>query len=217
MSRVSPPGKPGSVCGWRKGLPELTGSMATVRDIRTDDAASLYAMMATDDVGRFISTPPTSLEGFERFIMMMHVKRDEGHYACFAIEPIELGIAVGLIQLRAAESGFGLAEWGFAIGAPFWGTGLFPDAARLVMEFAFNTLGVHRLEARAAVFNARGNRALHKVGATCEGVLRSSLRKDGEVFDQNLWAILAADWRGAHWNGNGNGNGHNGNGHNKRL
>lgn len=199
MSRVSPPGNPESTCDWRSGLPELTGRVAIVRDLRPDDAASLFVMLATPDVGRFISTPPGTLDGFERFVAAMHRKRSEGRYACFAVEPVGVGAAVGVIQVREAEPNFGTAEWGFAIGSPFWGTGLFPEAASLVMEFTFGTLGVHRLEARAAVVNARGNRALRKLGATCEGILRRSFRKNSESLDQNLWAILDSDWLTRRW------------------
>jgi len=54
---------------------------------------------------------------------------------------------------------------------------------------------VHRLEARAAVRNGRGNGALRKLGATQEGVLRKSFRKNGEYVDQALWTILDDEWR----------------------
>jgi RimJ/RimL family protein N-acetyltransferase len=64
-----------------------------------------------------------------------------------------------------------------------------------VLEFAFNTVGARRLEARAAVANGRGNGALRKVGATRESVLLASLEKNGEYFDQGLWTILDRDWR----------------------
>ena len=93
------------------------------------------------------------------------------------------------------ERGFGTAEWGFAIGSPFWGTGVFQDSAELVLEFAFGTLGVHRLEARAAVLNSRGIGALRKIGAVKEGVLRKSLERNGEFLDQALYAVLDIDWR----------------------
>ena len=93
------------------------------------------------------------------------------------------------------ERGFGTAEWGFAIGSSFWGTGVFQDGAELVLEFAFETLGVHRLEARAAVLNGRGNGALRKIGAVKEGVLRKSLERNGQFLDQVLYAILDSDWR----------------------
>jgi RimJ/RimL family protein N-acetyltransferase len=58
-------------------------------------------------------------------------------------------------------------------------------------------VGVHRLEARAAVKNGRGNGALRKMGAVQEGVLRRSFLKNGEYHDQVLWSILDEDWAGA--------------------
>jgi len=54
---------------------------------------------------------------------------------------------------------------------------------------------VHRLEARAAVRNGRGNGALRKIGAVQEGLLRKSFLKDGEYLDQALWTILDEDWK----------------------
>ena len=63
-----------------------------------------------------------------------------------------------------------------------------------MVQFAFETVGVHRLEARAAVKNGRGNGALRKIGAVQEGVLRKSFLKNGEYLDQVLWTILDEDW-----------------------
>jgi ribosomal-protein-alanine N-acetyltransferase len=103
--------------------------------------------------------------------------------------------AVGLFQVRQLEPGFSTAEWGFAIGSAFWGTGVFVDAAKLVVDFTFDVIGTHRLEARAAIANGRGNGALRKIGATQEGVLRKSFLRDGEYLDQTLWTILEDDWR----------------------
>jgi hypothetical protein len=51
-----------------------------------------------------------------------------------------------------------------------------------------------RLEARAAVQNIRGNRALQKIGAMQEGILRKSFLRDGKLIDQARWAILDEDW-----------------------
>ena len=67
---------------------------------------------------------------------------------------------------------------------------MFQEGAELVLEFAFETLNVHRLEARAAVKNGRGNGALHKLGAVQEGVLRKSFLRNGEYLDQVLYAIV---------------------------
>jgi RimJ/RimL family protein N-acetyltransferase len=182
---------------WKDGLPLLTGSLITLRELRQSDAPALFAMLSSEEVSRFISPPPSTVEGFERFIAWTHRQRAAGQYVCFAVVPHGSDTAVGLFQVRSLEPGFGTAEWGFAIGADFWGTGLFVDGAKLVLDFAFDVIGSHRLEARAAVRNGRGNGALRKIGAVPEGVLRRSFLRNGEHLDQTLWAVLAEDWRDA--------------------
>src|SRR2546421_10530610 len=138
-----------SAAGWRAGLPTLNGSLVTLRDLRMSDAASLHAALTTEAVSRFISPPPSTVEGFERFIAWTIRQRRAGSYACFAVTLDGSDTAIGIFQLRELEPGFGTAEWGFAIGSPYWGTGVFQKGAELVITFAFDTVGVHRLEARA--------------------------------------------------------------------
>jgi ribosomal-protein-alanine N-acetyltransferase len=181
---------------WRTGLPVLASGSVVLRDLRASDAPSLFALLTTEEVSRFISPPPTTVEGFERFIAWTHRERAAGKYACFAVTLKGYDTAIGIFQVRDLKSGFDTAEWGFAIGSEFWGTGVFEKGARLVLEFAFSTLGVRRLEARAAVQNGRGHGALLKMGAVQEGVLRQSFEKKGRYLDQVLFAILAKDYRG---------------------
>ena len=180
---------------WRQGLPMLSGGHVTLRDLRQSDAHSLFALLTTDEVSRFISPPPSTVSGFERFIDWAHNQRRAGSYACFAVTLQGFETAIGIVQVRELEPGFGTAEWGFALGSPFWGTGVFVDAARLAQGFAFETLRVHRLEARASVQNMRGRRALQKVGAIQEATLRKSFLRHGEHLDQVLYGIIDDDWR----------------------
>jgi ribosomal-protein-alanine N-acetyltransferase len=114
---------------------------------------------------------------------------------CFAVVPHGGATAIGIIQVRQVERGFRTAEWGFALGQPYWGTGLFAEAAELVLAFAFERVGVRRIEARAAVVNGRGSGALRKLGACREGTLHGSFSCGGERLDQGLWSILDKDWR----------------------
>jgi RimJ/RimL family protein N-acetyltransferase len=179
---------------WRAGLPVLHGKAATIRELRLSDAPSLLAMLSIEEVARFISPPPTTVDGFERFIAWAHEQRMAGSYVCFAVVPVGHDTAVGLFQVRQLDPAFSTAEWGFAVGSNFWGTGIFLECGRLVINFSFETIGVHRLEARACVRNGRGNGALRKVGATQEGVLRRSFLRNGEYLDQVLWSILRDDW-----------------------
>ncbi len=180
---------------WRRGLPVLCGRRVTLRELQLADAASLLSSLTTEEVTRFISPPPTTVEGFERFILWTHQQREQGKYICFAVVPEGFEEAVGLFQVRQLEPGFGTAEWGFALGSAFWGSGVFMESARLVVDFVFDVVGTHRLEARAAVANGRGNGALRKLGAVQEGILRKSLCRHGLYLDQILWAILDEEWR----------------------
>ena len=194
---MQPAAAPVVTSNWQQGLPTLAGEQVILRELRASDAASLFALLTTEEVSRFISPPPTTVEGFERFIAWTLRQRLVGTYACFAVTLRGFNTAIGIFQIRELQPGFGTAEWGFAIGSPFWGTGVFEDGAELVLDFAFDSIGVHRLEARAAVPNGRGNGALQKIGAVQECVLRKSFQRNGQYLDQVLYAILDSDRREA--------------------
>lgn len=180
---------------WRHSLPVLTGGGIRLRELEIGDAAALLAMLTTDEVSRFISPPPTTVEAFERFIEWTQRQRAAGHYICFAVVPERMTTPIGLFQVRTLVPDFTTAEWGFALASAFWGTGAFIEGARLVIDFSFDVIGVNRLEARAAVENGRGNGALRKIGAVRECVLTRSFLRNGRYHDQALWSILHEDWR----------------------
>jgi ribosomal-protein-alanine N-acetyltransferase len=179
---------------WRRALPVLTSERLTLREPRLSDAPALLAMLGSEEVARFISPPPTTVEGFERFIRWTHGQREAGTYVCFVVVPEGIDAPIGLIQVRQLDSSWGTAEWGFAIGSAYWGSGYFAEAASEVVDFVFDRLDVHRLEARAAVPNGRGNGALAKLGAVREGLLRGSFLRNGRYQDQVLWSLLKEDW-----------------------
>jgi RimJ/RimL family protein N-acetyltransferase len=179
---------------WTAGLPVLKGRRIMLRELVKSDALSLLSMLSSEEVAKFISPPPTTPQGFEKFITWAHRERQAGNQFTFGMVPEGCDHAVGLVQVRAIAPRFSVAEWGFAVGSPFWGTGLFLASARMALDFAFQRTAVNRLEARAVVQNGRGNSALRKLGAVQEGVLRGSLLKDGKYLDQIMWSIVSQDW-----------------------
>lgn len=189
-----PPATTTVTSDWKKQLPVLQAKGITLRELRVSDAPSLLALLTTEEVTRFISPPPTTIEGFERFITWAQLEREAGRYVCFAVVPDGHDTAIGLFQVRQLDPSFDTAEWGFALGSAFWGSGMFANGAELVLEFTFEVIGARRLEARAAVQNGRGNGALRKLGALQEGTLRKSFVRGGVHHDQSLWAILHEDW-----------------------
>jgi ribosomal-protein-alanine N-acetyltransferase len=188
---------PVSTGDWRDGLPVLTGDQVMLREMELTDAAALATIVSADEVSRFISAPPDSGEAFERFIADARRQRNAGCGGCYAVLLKGFETPIGLVQLRMVDRQFGIAEWGFAITSDFWGTGIFQEVAALFLAFVFGALKIHRLEARAAVRNGRGNAVLRKLGAVQEGVLRKSFYRHGEYHDQVMYAMVADDWRAA--------------------
>lgn len=179
--------------GWRWALPPLAGDGVHLRELRASDAGALLELLTDPAVAAHISAPPPSIDAFEGFIAWTHRERSSGQSVCYGIVPKGLSQAVGLIQIRTQEPSFFIAEWGLAIGAAFWGTGIFTEAAVLAAHFAFEVLNVHRLEARAVTHNGRGNGALQKIGAKTEGVLSKAFKSGDGYVEQLLWALTAAD------------------------
>ena len=177
---------------WREVLPTLIYRTTRLRELRPSDALPLLSMLTTEEVTRFISPPPVSQEGFDRFIKWSQRKRAAGQHVCFGVVPRGWDVAVGIFQVQLATGG--TPEWGFAIGSPFWGTGLFAQGAEAVLDFAFHGIGLDALSACSAVDNGRGNGALQKVGAVRERILHDGFVRNGEAVDQNCWT-LSADGR----------------------
>src|SRR4051812_16476897 len=132
---------------WQVTVPRLEGEGLCLRELVAGDAPALFDLLVDPDVASHISSPPPSVEAFSGFIAWAQQERSHGTGVCFGIVPHGLTQAVGLIQVRAQDPSFFTAEWGFALGAAFWGTGIFRQAATLVAQFAFDVLHVHRLEA----------------------------------------------------------------------
>jgi len=190
---------------WRDALPMLSAGEVVLREVRPSDAHSLVSLLTTPEITRFISAPPRTVEGFERFIAASQRMRAAGQGACFAVTLRGYDTAIGIFQIRQVSTSAGepgqlggsvaAAEWGFAIGSPFWGTGIFEQGAALIIAFAFEHIGVHRLEARCAVKNGRGGKALLKMGAVPEGILRKAFPCGGELLDQVLYTLVEHEWR----------------------
>ena len=180
---------------WRRVPPVLTGPGVRLREVDVEDAASLLSLLSRDAIAQVIAPPPRSSGELASRIDAARLERLDGRGICFAAIPAAQRLPVGLFRVRELERGFDSAEWEFVLAPEHWGTGLFYAAAPAVVDFAFDVLGVHRLEARSAVHNGRGNGALRKIGAVQEGVLRQSLEQDHGWVDQALWTLLADDWR----------------------
>lgn len=174
---------------WHGSVPRLVNGAATIREISIGDAPALLAQLADPVALRHVAPCPTTIAELRRFARWAREKRRRGRLICFAVIPDGHTQPVGLMQLWPLDPQHGTAEWGVVIGRSFWGSGLFPAAAALLFQFAFDSLGVMRLEARTAIDNERASAALRKVGARAEGRLGANVSTASATSDAYLWSF----------------------------
>jgi RimJ/RimL family protein N-acetyltransferase len=79
-----------------------------------------------------------------------------------------------------------------------YGCGLGTEASRLILAYAFETVGLHRVSLEVFDFNPRARHVYEKIGFVYEGTQRDALRWDGQWIDAHVMAILAPDWATHH-------------------
>jgi RimJ/RimL family protein N-acetyltransferase len=176
----------------------LTTRLVTLREPTSEDLGSLVDLLSIEDASRF--GIEEAIDEVAVQLLVDRAARDREAGAAFThvvVNGSNRG-AMGLVQVRALDPAFETAEWECTLAPSARGSGVFIETARLVCEFAFKTIGAHRLEARVQLQNGRANGALRKLGAVQEGILRRSAKRRGEYVDQVLWSVLKDDWSD-HW------------------
>lgn len=114
-----------------------------------------------------------------------------GPIRAFAVRAVATGALVGSAELRIQEGGIAHLSW--ATHAPYRGQGLAGRAARLLCAYAFEHLGIERLEAYIEVDNLASRGVARKAGFIQEGILRQQARFGAERRDMILFARLPSD------------------------
>ena len=180
--------------GWTYAVPQLRGDFTTLREVAASDVHTLFTLFSDPAVTAYMAPSPPTLAKFAGFVEWSQQQRIQGHGVCFGIVPDGMTAAVGILQVRL-EPGVSDAEWGFVLSTHFWSSGVFADAANLLIDFAFSTMGVERLEARIALRNARAQAAMQKFGARFDGTLQSSSPQGNRRAPESVWVLRHQNWR----------------------
>ncbi|MEU0136113.1 GNAT family protein [Streptomyces sp. NPDC006296] len=105
------------------------------------------------------------------------------------------GTLVGGVLFRTFEAKNGTCEIGCWLEAAAEGRGLVTRAARILIDWAVDVRGMHRVEWVASSANRRSLAVAERLGMTREGVLREAYPYRGKRHDEEIWAVLAPEWR----------------------
>ncbi|MDE3212003.1 MAG: GNAT family N-acetyltransferase [Bacteroidota bacterium] len=137
-------------------------------------------------------------EGMQLYLNLAIANREEGREYPFIVYDKLKGAYAGCTRFYDIQNAYRTMQLGYTwYGAGFQGTGLNKHCKYLMLSFAFERLGMERIEFRADNDNARSVAAMKSLGCKVEGVLRSHLpRRQGGRRDSIILSILKADWLG---------------------
>ncbi|GAB3729186.1 GNAT family N-acetyltransferase [Luteimonas pelagia] len=177
-------------------LPVLHGARVRLRGFRDTDFQALFALHSDPRVMRYWSFPAwTDPEQAREYFARGLAATDPDDMLCWVVTPAEADVLIGTSTLAAIDRAQGRAELGYALGSAHWGRGLAREAVALVLDHAFDTLGLRRVEADIDPRNDGSMRLARTLGFRQEGLLRERWQVGGETCDSAWHGLLAREWR----------------------
>lgn len=176
-------------------IPTLITPRLMLRPFTLDDAPAVRELAGQWEIAETtVSIPHPYEEGVaEEWIRTHQEAFDKGEAVNFAIALRSDGLLIGAIGMSINWSNR-LAEMGYWIGKPYWNRGYCTEAAREVLRYAFETLGLNRVQARHMTKNPASGRVMQKIGMTYEGLLRQSIFRWGKFEDAAIYSILRDEY-----------------------
>ncbi|HKB05444.1 MAG TPA: GNAT family protein [Gemmataceae bacterium] len=173
----------------------LTGRWVQLEPLAEGHREGLCAAADDDRIWEHFLTDGRG-SGFDPWFDEAFRQRDAGRAVPFAVRLLAGGRPVGCTAYLDYSPRHRRVEIGGTWYHPdVWGTRVNPECKLLLLAYAFDILGVNRVQLVTDVRNDRSQRAIAKLGAIREGVLRAHMvSRNGRVRDSVLFAITTADW-----------------------
>jgi len=168
---------------------ELEGQGFNLRGWKADDVVSMQKHADNPNVYSFLMDRfphPYTMDAAIGWIGQMLTQDPQVNFA------IDVdGMAVGVIGLEIREDVYRKsALLGYWISETLWGKGIMPKAIKLITAYAFENLGLIRIQAGVLSNNPRSMRVLEKAGFTLDGILKNNIIKNGVIMDEYIYAAL---------------------------
>jgi RimJ/RimL family protein N-acetyltransferase len=162
-----------------------------LRWLTEQDVPALFAIFSDPVVVRYWSHAPfTELDAAKKLLTDIHQLSGEGTLYEWGIALSATDEVIGTCTLASIDRRHRRAEIGFALAARAWGHGYAREAVARLIEHAFGTLDLHRLEADVDPRNEASLRLLERLGFVREGYLRERYHVNGEIQDSVLLGLL---------------------------
>jgi len=167
---------------------ELETERLLLRPVCADDLPTVAALMSDYDVAKNLSTAPHpyTLADAEAFFAKHSEARARGETHVFSVFRRSDGAFLGKNGLHAKD---GLVEMGYWFGKPYWGQGFATEAARRVLTFGFEQLGLEQIVAGWFEDNFASGRILSKLGFTSKETIERDCLARGQALRCNMMVL----------------------------
>lgn len=166
-----------------------------LRWVTDDDVDALYRIFSHPEVMRYWGTPPLAdRDAAKQLVNEIH----DGFQRQMALK---WGIArrsddeiIGTTTLFNLNFDNRRCEIGYALDRAEWGKGYMQETLHALLDYAFNRLDLHRIEADVDPRNLNSIRTVEKLGFQREGYLRQRWQVNGEIQDALFFGLLRPEW-----------------------
>lgn len=174
----------------------LVTNKAQLRALDVNDANEFYAWSCDREVTQYSLSSyayPQSKVDISTWLSGINAN---SKCVSFGICSIETGTLIGYAGIASISTLNRCGEYFILIGnKAYWGQGIGTEVTKMITDYGFNTLGLHRIELTAYSKNTSALHAYEKAGYVHEGVKRQSGFRNGEFVDKVMMAVLAPDWK----------------------
>lgn len=175
-------------------LPEIETPRLLLRKLKPEDAADMFEYASDPEVARDVTWEPhRSIEDSRGFINSVLQKYANKQTSEWGLVLKETGRLVGTCGFVWWKPEHARAEFGYALSSKYWGRGLMTEAAAAVMDFAFDKMKLHRLEARCIITNTASEKVMLKNGMKYEGLMRDVVYEKGGFKSLKVYSMLESE------------------------
>lgn len=175
----------------------LAGTVVRLEPLASEHAKDLFAAAQDPRIWRYMSIDPSgSLEDMQAWIAAAWLDADRGSQLPFAIVERARGRVIGSTRyLTISPQHYGLEIGGTWLAAPARRTAVNTECKYLLLRHAFEELDTVRVQFKTDARNDVSRRAIERLGAVREGVLRKhKLVQHGDMRDTIMYSVLDSEW-----------------------
>lgn len=179
-------------------IPTIHTKRLTLKKITESDAEDVFEYSSDPEVSKYLLWyPHKNIEYTKEYLYRLKNDYRIGRYYDWGVY-IRGGENDGKMIGTCGFTSFDLynnsAEVGYVLNRNFWGQELSSEALKAVIEFGFEKLLLHRIEAKFILDNVNSKKVMEKCQMTYEGVLRSSMMVKGDYKDIGVCSILSEEY-----------------------